>query len=110
MSDSLLPDLTVRIGVLDYQIRLVDQLRSDDDRKLLGEIDYAAGTIRLDSAMRPAFRAVVLWHEIVHGIVEQTGLEQSEGLANAIAHGVLQVLRDNPWIAPLTVGDLPAAD
>ncbi len=110
MSNLNLSDLTVRIGVLDYQIRVVDQLRASDDCKLYGEIDFAAGTIRLDAAMRPAFRAVVLWHEIVHGIIEMSGLAQSEETANAIAHGVLQVLRDNPWLAPLTAGDLPAAD
>jgi len=101
---------TIRIGVLDYTVRVERDPRSEDDRKLYGEIAYGEGTIRIDASAKPAFQAVVLWHELIHGLLEQAGQEQSEATCNAIAFGVVQLLRDSPNLATLTTDLLrPAA-
>lgn len=93
---------TIRIGVLDYTVRVERQPRSEDDRKLWGEIDYGVGTIRIDTTTTPAFQAVTLWHELIHGLLEQAGQEQSEATCKAISFGVTQLLRDNPDLPALT--------
>jgi len=47
--------------------------------------------------MKPSIRRVTLWHEIVHGILYAAGqTDHDEVLTDAIAHGIVQVLRDNP--------------
>lgn len=47
---------------------------------------------------------LTLIHECVHGILETNGfMEESdnEPLVECIAHGIINLLRDNPWIAEL---------
>ncbi|HNP70952.1 MAG TPA: hypothetical protein PKK15_07590 [Kouleothrix sp.] len=105
-----LDGLVIRMGVLDYTVRVERDVRSSDDAKLYGEIRYGAGTIRVDADITPAFQAVVLWHELVHGLLEQAGQEQSEATCNSIAFGVVQLLRDNPNLAALTVATLTPKD
>lgn len=97
-----LDGLTIRMGVLDYAVQVEQDLRSSEDSKLYGEILYGAGTIRVDASAKPAFQAVVLWHELVHGLLEQAGQEQSEATCNAIAFGLVQLLRDNPDLPAVT--------
>lgn len=94
---------TIRMGVLDYSVQVVPNLRAADDTKLYGEILYGAGTIRIDSASKPAFQAVVLWHELIHGLLEQAGQEQSESTCNALAYGLVQLFRDNPDLVERTL-------
>ena len=91
---------TIRIGPIDYAIELVDDLKTEDDEPADGWICYVDGAIRLDTALNPQLRRVTLWHEVLHGILTQTGRqEHDEGLLDALAHGIAQVLRDNGEMA-----------
>lgn len=87
----------IRIGAIDYDVREVISLRNDDDERLDGQIDYVECVIRTVVSCSEQMRRVILWHEILHGILTQAGIEeQPEALIDVIAYGVTQVLRDNP--------------
>jgi hypothetical protein len=93
-----MPD-TVRIGPIDYAIAVTDNLHSAEGTKLCGQASYSTQTLRVDSKLPQPFRRIILWHEIVHVIFEQTGQAQDEGVIDAISYALPQILRDNPWLA-----------
>ncbi len=43
---------------------------------------------------------MTLWHEILHGILNGAAQteEHNEAHIDALAHGIIQVLRDNPQL------------
>ena len=93
---------SVRIGSTDYQIVIVDDLR-DEGEKIDGQYNHTSSEIRLDADLGTQAERATLWHEILHGILVHAGYhgDHSEGEIAAIAYGVMQTLRDNPWLAQL---------
>lgn len=91
---------TLTIGPIAYDVIVVDDLRDDGDRnqRLHGEIVYGDQVIRLAAGRSPTFQRVTLWHEIIHAICEQTGLEQSEALCDALGYKLTEILIANPWL------------
>lgn len=98
-----MPDLlpvTVRIGALAYAVVEVDDLEAEDGEKLLGHILHNHCEIRIDRALPDQVKVAVLWHEIIHGILEQAGVtNQKEGLVLALGYGMVELLKDNPGLA-----------
>jgi hypothetical protein len=88
---------TVRIGCIEYSINLVAQPELDGEPKL-GTIDYRKLEIEIDEEMHPDVQIVTLWHEILHGIDDQHNLGLTDGKTDALAYGIVQVLRDNSWL------------
>ena len=96
--------MTVRIGPIDYELELIEDLQAEDGDPVDGWICYAAGAIRLRAALNPQLRRVTLWHEILHAVLTQTGRQRhNEGELDALAHGIVQVLRDNPELRELAI-------
>ena len=95
--------VSVKIGPITYEVKIVERLLGDNDKRLDGQIIYSTAIIELDSKLSSAVQQQVLWHEIIHGIVTQSGRQEelSEGVVDAIAYGVLGVIKDNPEIAGL---------
>jgi Zn-dependent peptidase ImmA (M78 family) len=91
---------SIKIGSITYEVRVIERLLGDNDKKLDGQITYSVPKIELDSNLSPVMRRQVLWHEIVHGILTQAGRqdEVSEGAVDALAYGILGVINDNPKI------------
>lgn len=91
----------VRIGAIYYKISELERLRDEGSaQSLFGEIVYSKATISLESAMNPQAKRATLWHEIIHGILQNAGIHKhDETIVNAISLGVMQVLEDNPWLA-----------
>lgn len=86
----------VKIGGITYAITRDATL---PDTGFSGQIRYQRCQIVIADNLHPVAARQVLWHEIVHGIMQQAGIqEQPESLVEAISYGVLQVLRDNPGI------------
>ena len=74
----------IRIGGIEYQI--VHESRMNDGRVLLaGQIRHMECQIALAEECSHEYKCLSLWHEIMHGIEEQS----------QIARGVYQVLQDN---------------
>lgn len=91
---------SVRISGLEYRVKEVPLL-TDGLHELSGQINYRAQTIELSQAGEPkdGSKALTLWHEIIHGILMDRGLElesdMEEAVCEAVARGVYQVLQDN---------------
>lgn len=87
---------SIRIAGAEYEVETVKDL-NDGQRVLAGQIDYTACKIRLGETLEGDARHLTLWHEIVHGIVNnaQLELEDEERVVEAMARGIFQILSDN---------------
>ena len=64
-----------------------------------GDADMSTSTIKVEDALADGPKRTTLLHEVVHVCLDFAGYReaaQNDGLINALAHGLLQVLRDNP--------------
>lgn len=88
----------VVIGPLEYQVKIVKNLRSDDNKRLAGMINGPEATIYLTEEQSPQFARIVLWHEMIHGILDAAGFqaEHNEAVVDALAHGLVDVILRNP--------------
>jgi len=95
---------SIKISPITYEVKVVERLIGDSNKKLDGQITYSTPTIELDRNLSPVMQRQVLWHEIVHGILTQAGRqdEVSEGVVDALAYGILGVVEDNPEISEVT--------
>ena len=66
---------SVRIGGVEYEVQYQENLRIDNDL-CYGYISYDNSTITLSSSDGTGHqrRCVTLWHEILHGIQEHSGI------------------------------------
>jgi hypothetical protein len=93
--------MQIKIGGVDYPVSDRDDLH-DNHKPLYGWIKFNTMEILINSELGPQARYTVLWHEIVHGILNHAGFdEQDEKLVCALGHGLVQVLRDNPELLKL---------
>ena len=87
----------VLIGGMTFDIENASQIEDDAD----GRIEFTSARILLSNRLAPSYRRVVMWHEIVHGILDLSGQgehSRNEGLVDSLANGIAQVLRDNPQL------------
>lgn len=81
---------SVKIGACNYSIAVAP---IPD----YGLIDYAQQTIVIKSGIAPTAARVTLWHEIIHGVLYNLGyVNHDEEMVDGLAHGIVQVLIDNP--------------
>ncbi len=86
----------LRIGPIEYEIKREDDLRNGEV-ELTGQIYYAGCDISIRAGIPDQFARVVLPHEVLHGIMQQSGLdEHPEGFIDAVAFGLLELARNNP--------------
>lgn len=92
-----IPD-SIRIAGVEYKIIYVSDLNNGVNLAY-GHIDYDNSVIMLSSTIGTEHqkRCCIMWHEIIHGIIEASGLEidDEEKVVDAIARGIYQVLQDN---------------
>jgi hypothetical protein len=88
----------VKIGPILYRVVVGPERRSEQGNSLWGEICHATGEIFLWEGLSPEQRYATLWHELIHGLGSQTGMELSEGDIDRIAYGVMQLLMDNALV------------
>lgn len=94
--------MQVKVGPINYEIVQVPDLRADDDTNLFGQISFCSCEIRLRPDQHPQQRRQTVWHEIVHVVLEQLGCNDdinNEAFTTALAHALMQVVVDNPWLA-----------
>jgi hypothetical protein len=100
--------MQIVIGPISYRVVHIEELASDTGR-LHGDIDFSKCRIRLDAGDDPQRQHQTLWHEALHGILWGAGHrdDHNEAQIEALAHGIIQVLRDNPQLHSVPAG--PAA-
>lgn len=88
----------VKIGPQTFEIVIKEDLRRGDE-PLDGWIKFHESRICLDARLDGFAQKHVLWHEIIHGILNNAGIaDVSEGAADALSYGILGVLQDNDWL------------
>ena len=91
----------VRIGAIDYEIKIVPSTADALQPGLIGKIDENTQIITLQEGAEQSMLCTFL-HEIVHGILYNAGYggncEHDERLVDAMAHGLLMLVRDNPTL------------
>ena len=89
---------SVRIGGVEYPIVYTKNL-NNGVQLAYGRIDYENCVIELSDTCGTAHekRCITLWHEILHGIQEHSGLaiENEEEIVCMFSKGIYQVLQDN---------------
>ena len=96
MSDSL--PTVIRVGGVDFTVVERRDLR-DGNTGLNGHILYNDCEIRIEQEMTPHKKWITVWHEVLHGLLEQAGMDDhEEKIIVALGYGVTQALRDNPWL------------
>ena len=89
---------SIRIAGAEYKIILVPNLNNGTNLAY-GFIDYENTTISLSDTHGTEHqkRCKTLWHEILHGIRENNGMEieNEEAVVEMFAKGIYQVLQDN---------------
>jgi hypothetical protein len=91
----------IKIGGIRYAViadnRLIDSLRSGEMRHMRAEI-----AVLPDAT--PELLPQTLWHEVLHAVLLHAGERQhDETVLDVLAYGIVQVLRDNPVFAQMTV-------
>lgn len=91
----------IQIGPVRFQVVTHKNLcDTDGSTRLDGHIVYSLSQIRLDDDLGPQARRQVTWHEIIHGILTQAGVKKhDEAMIEALTYGLMNVLRDNAWLA-----------
>ena len=89
---------SVRIAGVEYKVVLVPNLMSGATAAY-GHIDYENSVIELSDTFGTEHqkRCQILWHEILHGIRENNGMEieNEEAVVDMFAKGIYPVLQDN---------------
>lgn len=105
-----LPD-KVQIGPISYQIKHVEDLHTteEDGKKYIGlngHILYNSATIKVEENLTEDMKIAVVWHEVLHGLLEQAGIdEHPEKVIVVLGYGLVRLLRDNPELIKATVGE-----
>lgn len=93
--------MQIKIGSTTYLVIDREDLH-DNHKTLYGWIRHDTSEILIEKDVGPQKRYIVLWHEIVHGILHNAGIEDhEERMVLALGHGIVQVLRDNPDLLAL---------
>lgn len=89
---------SIRIAGVEYSIDFVPNLMNGATAAY-GHIDFENSCIELSDTfgVEHQKRCKILWHEILHGIVENSGMtiENEEDVVEMFAKGIYQVLQDN---------------
>jgi hypothetical protein len=95
-----MPNKEIRIGPIVFKVVLVWRLTAEDNtKKIDGHIVYSSSEIKIEAGLEEQRKRQVIWHEIIHGILTQAGIyDQDEKAVDVLAHGVMDVLHDNPWL------------
>jgi hypothetical protein len=89
-----------RLLIRDRSCKVIVMSRKTSDReKRWGDYSYATGDIRYCESLVGVHKAIIFWHEVVHGIHDQWKMTDSNSLRNfaqAQTLGTLSFIRKNP--------------
>lgn len=91
---------SIRIGGVDYDVQKQDVVIIGN-QICNGKIDFERSVITLRDDIGHQFQSIILWHEILHGIINHSeadlGLaeEKEEHVIRVLSRGIYQVLQDN---------------
>jgi len=89
----------VKIGGREYKIEQSEHRAAGNGDDICGEVWWSRNSIYLYENLPEDGKAATLLHEIIHAIFHHCGRfkqRDDEGLVNALAEGIFQVINDNP--------------
>jgi glutamine synthetase type III len=87
---------TVSISGVVYDIKEVDKLLDDGrTEKLDGNIGYTQTEILFEKEASSQMKAVVLCHEVIHGLLTHAGIEHNEQLVTVLGYGICGFIQEN---------------
>lgn len=94
---------TIRIGLLDYEIRHTNGLSGANEEgkytRYHGRVYYDDQVIEVEEQASAARQWATLWHETIHVLLEQAGIEEAhEQIVTVLGYGIPAVLQANPWM------------
>lgn len=100
----------LKIGTLTYTVvekaDLVGRNKDGERTWLYGDVRYRKQRIRLERKLPEDKKLVTVWHEAIHAILEQAGInDETEPLVIALSYGIVRILQDNPAMVTLTVSN-----
>lgn len=100
----------LKIGSLTYTVKekrdLVGRNKEGERTWLHGDVRYRKQRIRVERRLPEDKKVVTLWHEAIHAILEQAGInDESEQLVIALSYGLVSLIQDNPALVKMTVGN-----
>lgn len=89
----------ITIGAVEYEVATEHNLHSSNG-DLYGRIAYDQCKILVDDAYADCQRTpLIVWHEVVHGILEQAGLDETdEKIVTVLGYGIVAALKNNPYL------------
>lgn len=101
-----LPD-TLKIGVVTFTVtegEVYSVEKNGERREKHGRFESLPATIQINARQQADMKVITLWHEAFHALCYTVGIDdESEKIMDALAHGVVQLLRDNPALVEYTV-------
>jgi hypothetical protein len=82
-----------------FTIEYVEMGKSDLDPTHLGECRTYEQRIMVEEGLKLDTQKDTLFHEVIHAVSDEMGLEMSEEQVSGSAKGILAVLMDNPTFA-----------
>ena len=89
---------SIRIAGVEYEVVVVPNLNNGVNLAY-GHIDFENSRISLSDTIGTEHqkRCQILWHEILHGLRQNNGMEieNEEAIVDMFAKGIYQILQDN---------------
>lgn len=103
---------SVNTGAIVYKVLLIKDLLNDErSQKLTGLVSINDGTIKIEKGIDEQYQAMTLLHELIHHVMMVSGhdtdipsQEATEDFIDALASGILTILRLNPEIRDMVGG------
>jgi hypothetical protein len=98
----MIPD-KIKIGSITYDITRTDKPLILNGSECTGIIHYDEASIELKQNRNEQNIEQTLWHEIIHGIVRERGLdwgENNELYTDELAKGLHALMTDNKFLLP----------
>lgn len=98
---------SLKIGPITFAVSEVKDLVAGG-KTVWGNAGMGNSTIEVEESLAPGPKRTTLLHEVVHVALDHAGyrkVAKDEGLVNALAHSLLQVLRDNPEFVEVLTGE-----
>jgi hypothetical protein len=88
----------VRLNGIDWSIEYLTsaELFTAAHMDLLGQCLSSQVKVQVRSDMPESRQQAILWHELVHAVHSDAGIDLSEDQVRALAAGTFAILRDNP--------------
>lgn len=91
----------VLVDAANYKIELTNEILIVDGQEAGATVEYNLGLIKIrnDKVVGEGVRAKLLMHEVMHALLHERGLveaSEDEQLVDALAAGVINLIRTNP--------------